>query len=106
MGGKCSPSGTIIPIGGIFTVHGRKLEDDECVPNSRYDLYKRGNHVQSRWYDGEGKAEWDRDYFHPDRLNNHTFPHDHSWVWKKSEGEGKDIGDRSLPVDVKYVPYC
>ena len=52
-------------------------------PNSRYDLYENGKLRQSRWFDNKGNVVRNRDYFHQDPLNNHTFPHDHEWDWTK-----------------------
>lgn len=65
-------------------------------PNSRYDRYKDGELVQSRWYDENGKAIRNRDYKHQNPHNNHFFPHDHNWKWNGDDGDReKDI----LPPD-------
>ena len=69
--------------GGTYVkrVDGRfgDLDTHVATPNARYDLYIRGKKVQSRWYDYNGNAVRNRDYYHQDAHHNHTFPHDHIW---------------------------
>lgn len=56
-------------------------------PNSKVDRYNQnGILVQSRWYDGNGKAVRNRDYIHQNAHDNHFFPHDHSWTWNGNRG--------------------
>lgn len=72
-----------VPNRTIIRVDGRSgdLPTSGAKPNSRYDLYVNGNLRQSRWFDSKGNAVRNRDYFHQDPFNNHTFPHDHNWNW-------------------------
>ncbi len=86
--------------GGTYVkrVDGRfgDLDTHVATPNARYDLYIRGKKVQSRWYDYNGNAVRNRDYYHQDAHHNHTFPHDHRWEWK----DGKPYRDPTgLPPD-------
>ena len=94
MGGGGATSG-----GTYVRVEGRKLERFG-KPNSRYDLYENGKLKRSRWYNHEGKAIRNRDYFHQDAHHNHTFPHDHNWGWVK--GEWRRIEDNLEPDYEKY----
>ena len=75
-----------VPNRTIVRVDGRSgdLPTSGVKPNSRYDLYVNGRKIQSRWYDAQGKAVRNRDYFHQDPFNNHTFPHDHNWNWQNA----------------------
>ena len=77
MGAGGVPNRTIVRIDGR---HGG-LPSRDAKPNSRYDLYVKGRKEQSRWFDKNGFAIRNRDYFHQDAHNNHTFPHDHIWNW-------------------------
>ena len=77
MGAGGVPNRTVIKVIGVrgdLPVKGAK-------PNSRYDLHVDGEKVQSRWFDAFGNVVRNRDYFHQDAHNNHTFPHDHVWEW-------------------------
>ena len=67
-------------------------------PNTRIDRYKNGKKVQSRWYDNEGKAVRNRDYYH--NGNKISFPHDHDWNW--SSGNGIRGTDHLLPDYDKF----
>lgn len=70
--------------GGTYVVNGRygDFPVRNAKPNSRYDLYVNGVLVQSRFFDYEGKATYNKDYHHQDSHSNHEFPHTHSWTWK------------------------
>ena len=90
--------GAIMGAGGvpnrtIVRVDGRNgaLPIREAKPNSRYDLYRDGEKIQSRWFDSEGNVTRNRDYKHQNTLHNHFFPHDHDWEWKN----GKPKRDRT-----------
>lgn len=50
-------------------------------PNSRIDLYYKGEKIQSRWFNENGEVIRNRDYSHQNSHNNHFFPHDHNWFW-------------------------
>ena len=65
--------------GGTYVYHNLKKLKPTGKPNSRSDLYVNGKLKQSRWYDYEGKAVRNRDYFHQNSGNLYTFPHDHNW---------------------------
>lgn len=84
--GMCKPSGGINkPEYGPF---GKNIKDVVgCTPNSRTDYFDEvtGKLLQQRWYDADGKAEWDRDWSHGDSNNTHTFPHDYYWDWEKNK---------------------
>ena len=73
-----------VPNRTIIRVDGRSgdLPTKGAKPNSKYNLYENGKLKQSRWFDKNGNAVRNRDYFHQDPLKNHTFPHDHLWNWK------------------------
>lgn len=43
-------------------------------------LNEKGIVKQRRYYDANGRAEWDIDYSHVDD-GTHRFPHFHRWVW-------------------------
>ena len=72
-----------VPGGGITRVYGRVGSLPKIgKPNSRVDLYNSdGVRIQSRWYDSRGIVIRNRDYLHSDKYGNHTFPHDHIWVF-------------------------
>ena len=92
-GGGATSGGTF-----VFT-KARKLEPTG-KPNSRGDLYKNGRLKQSRWYDYEGKAICNRDYFHQNPKGDTAFPHDHIWEW--INGEGTRSNGHDLPPDPNY----
>jgi hypothetical protein len=93
MGGKCSPSG------GINPEYGRSLNLNGD-PNSRSDLYDEHDElIQSRWYDQDGIAMWDRHYKHQDSRHTHEFPHDHQWKWQRKKGKWVFEPREPLPVD-------
>ncbi len=50
-------------------------------PNSSQDLVVDDKIKQRRFYGPDGMADHDIDYFHEDRNNTHTFPHQHKWDW-------------------------
>lgn len=77
MGAGGVPNRTIVKIDG----RSGDLPTKGAKPNSRYDLYEYGKKKQSRWFDENGKAIRNRDYFHQNIFENHTFPHDHNWKW-------------------------
>ena len=93
MGGGGATSG-----GTYVRVDGNRL-DKKGKPNSRYDLYVGGKKKQSRWYDHEGKAIRNRDYFHSAKPNT-PFPHDHPWDW--SSGKGKRYEGQDIPPDPNF----
>ena len=72
-----------VPNRTIEIIEGRNgdLPVRGAKPNSRYDLYVNRQKIQSRWYDGNGKAIRNRDFTHQDAHRNHNFPHDHNWRW-------------------------
>ena len=73
-----------VPSGGVTIMNGRHGGLPKTgKANSRADLYVNGKRKQSRWYDHNGKAIRNRDYFHQDGDHTHTFPHDHPWDWSK-----------------------
>lgn len=83
--------------GGTFVfTKARKLEMTG-KPNSRSDLYKNGRLKQSRWYDYEGKAVRNRNYFHQNPKGDIPFPHDHTWEW--INGKGTRSNGHILPPD-------
>ena len=94
MGGGGATSG-----GTYVRVDGNRL-DKEGKPNSRYDLYVGGKKKQSRWYDHEGKAIRNRDYFHQDPKGDIPFPHDHPWNW--SSGKGERYEGHDIPPDPNF----
>ena len=77
--GMCKPSGGVKPkIGKIGSLNAC---DD---PNVRIDLYNdKGELIQQRWYDSNGRAIWNRDWKHSEKGGEHKFPHDHPWDWTK-----------------------
>lgn len=79
MGAGGVPNRTIVRIDG----RSGDLPTRGAKPNSRYDLYENGKKIQSRWFDENGNVIRNRDYKHQDAHNNHTFPHDHKWIWNK-----------------------
>ena len=85
-----------VPNRTIIRVDGRSgdLPTKGAKPNTRYDLYENGKLRQSRWFDENGNVVRNRDYFHQDRFNNHTFPHDHAWVHK-------DNGLKRIPENLE-----
>lgn len=70
--------------GGTYVVNGRygDLPVKNAKPNSRYDLYVNDVLVQSRFFDYDGKAAYNKDYYHQDEHSNHEFPHVHIWTWE------------------------
>ena len=82
-----------VPNRTIVRVDGRSgdLPIKGAKPNSRYDLYNKGNKIQSRWFDKNGRATRNRDFSHQNR-GNISFPHDHSWD-KGVRGEGHLVPD-------------
>ena len=86
--------------GGTYVYRNASRLDDIGKPNSRADLYKDGKLKQSRWYDCEGKAVHNRDYFHQNPKGNIRFPHDHIWDW--STGKGERSKGHDLPPDPNY----
>ena len=72
-----------VPNRTVVRVDGRSgdLPTRDAKPNSRYDLYDNGLKKQSRWFDEKGNVIRNRDYFHQNIFNNHSFPHDHDWEW-------------------------
>ena len=97
MGAGGVPNRTIIRVDGR---HG-DLPTISVKPNSRYDLYINGKKVQSRWYDDKCRVIRNRDYYHQDAHNNHTFPHDHIWTWER--GYAKRIPENLEPDYENYV---
>ena len=91
-----------VPNRTIIRVDGRSgdLPTKSTKPNCRYDLYVNGKRIQSRWFDYECKVVRNRDYFHQNSLNNHTFPHDHNWIWINNSA--KRIPENIKP---KYISY-
>lgn len=89
--------------GGTYVFHGKRgdLPTKKAKSNSRYDLYVDGKKVQSRWFDFEGKVLWNRDYDHQNAHNNHTFPHDHRWIW--INGSPHRIEDNLDPDYERYT---
>lgn len=81
-----------VPNRTIISVDGRSgdLPTKGAKPNSKYNLYENGKLKQSRWFDENGKAVRNRDYFHQDR-GNHTFPHDHEWKWYGNQPHRDDF---------------
>ena len=96
-GGGATSGGTYVKI-----IHGKRGDLDTHVetPNTRYDLYVDGVKVQSRWYDFKGDAIRNRDYQHQDAHHNHTFPHDHAWIWEN--GRPHRIEDNLQPDYENY----
>ena len=86
--------------GGTYVETQRRSLKPTGKPNSRCDLYVGGKKKQSRWYDYEGKAIRNRDYFHQDAHHNHTFPHDHNWGWVN--GRWQRIEENLEPDYVHY----
>lgn len=86
--------------GGTYVFHNLRKLEPIGKPNSRSDLYLNGKLKQSRWYDYEGKAVRNRDYFHQDAHNNHAFPHDHNWGWVK--GKWQRIEENLEPDYVRF----
>lgn len=82
---------------GVSYERNLKLIDKQ---NYRVDRYKNGEKVQSRWYDESGKAIRNRDYIHQNSLNNHSFPHDHTWSW-----EGDKASRGTTPLSPDYINY-
>lgn len=76
-----------VPSGGVTIVYlkGHGSLPPIGKPNSRVDLYIDDRKKQSRWYDFEGRAMRNRDYFHQNGDNTHFFPHDHIWDWNASQ---------------------
>lgn len=90
-----------VPSGGVTIKHGRRGDlDTEHTPNSRQDLYVKGEKVQSRWFDHEGKVIRNRDYYHQDAHHTHIFPHDHEWKWK--DGRPFRIAQWEEPDHTRY----
>lgn len=65
--------------------------------NARYDLYVKGDKIQSRWFDENGNVIRNRDFKHQNIFNNHDFPHDHNWNWINNE----PIRDKN-PIEPDY----
>ena len=68
MGGGGVPSGGVT----IVEIFGQRSLKPTGKPNSRTDLYVNGKRKQSRWYDQNGKAIRNRDYFHQDGDHTHV----------------------------------
>lgn len=62
MGGGGVPNGGVT----IVEISEQRSLKPTGKPNSRTDLYVNGKRKQSRWYDHNGKAIRNRDYFHQD----------------------------------------
>ena len=95
-GGGATSGGTYVRVDG----RAGDLPTEDAKPNSRYDLYENGRKRQSRWFDFEGKVIRNRDYFHQDAHHNHTFPHDHAWIWVN--GKPQRIEENLEPDYVHY----
>ena len=91
-----------MPSGGVVIVHSEHqgLPSKTEHINSRYDLYVDGKRKQSRWYDSNGLAVRNRDYFHENPKGDHKFPHDHKW--ERVNGRPKRI---STNLDPDYINY-
>ncbi len=91
-----------VPNRAVVKIYGRSgdLPTEGAVPNSRYDLFVDDEHIQSRWFDGNGNVIRNRDFIHQDIHHNHFFPHDHNWEWVN--GRLRRIKD-PLPPD--YLNY-
>lgn len=63
--------------GGTFKTTDHKLSE-KGTPNSRVIQYRNGKKTRERYYDDEGLAKWDIDYYHG---ANHKYPHKHTWDW-------------------------
>ena len=72
--------------GGTYVFHNLEKLDRIGKHNSRSDLYVNGKLKQRRWYDYEGKAIHNRDYFHQNPKGDIKFPHDHTWNWINDKG--------------------
>ncbi|MDD4154602.1 MAG: hypothetical protein PHT30_04265 [Bacilli bacterium] len=61
-------------------------------PNSIAILYKKGQKIQSRWYDANGRAQRNRDYTDHGNSKQHPIvPHDHPWDWSKTPARQDEI---------------
>jgi len=91
-----------VPNRTIERIDGRQgdLPTISVKPNMRYDLYVNNVKYQSRWFDNNSKVIRNRDYQHQDSHHNHTFPHDHAWVWEK--GISKRIPDNLEPDYINF----
>ena len=67
--------------GGVERVDDVRSLPTEGKPNSRKDLYKNGERIQSRWYDANGNPARNRDYSnHGNPAKHPIVPHDHDWI--------------------------
>lgn len=101
-----------IPSGGVFKFYGRSgdLPTKDSHINSRWDLYENGKKKQSRWFDSNGLVIRNRDYFHQNAHENHTFPHDHLWYHKgmhiDRHGNWSERLVREIePIEPDYLNY-
>lgn len=77
----------------IYGHFGGNIPWCEYKPFARVDYYdeKTGELLQQRWYDGNARAVWDRDWKHGNSHNNHIFPHDHPWDYTKKVPRQKSV---------------
>lgn len=80
-GGSFANFNTAMSVGGKTTNHSTSsassLKPTSTTPNSSKDLISGGQVKQRRYYDSNGNAIKDIDYFHGGV--GHTFPHIHYW---------------------------
>lgn len=77
---------TAVSVGAKTTNHSTSTASSLPTKSSSYsskDLISGGQVKQRRYYDTEGKAYRDIDYFHSG-AETHVFPHYHNWTWSST----------------------